>query len=157
MNEGDAQTRAAAAPDGQDLVSGLFLVAVGVAAFLIGRPYSVGSAIEMGPGYVPRLLCAGLVLVGLALAGRGIVRRGFAVAGWDLRSVLPILAAILAFGLAVERLGMVLAGIGVVVLAMLGERQPAWRQMPVIALALAGGCALLFGWALGLSLPILPR
>lgn len=141
----------------QDLPSGLFLLVAGVAALYLGRGYDLGSSVEMGPGYVPRLLALGLMAIGAILAARGLRARQFGAAGWDLRSVLPVAASILVFGLAIEGLGLVVAGIAAVVLAMLGERRPAWRQMPLIAVGLAGFCALLFGWALELSLPVWPR
>ena len=44
-----------------------------------------------------------------------------------------------------------------VVVAATADRAARWREVPVIAPGLALFCALLFGYALGLSIPVLPR
>ena len=39
----------------QDFVSGLMFAGWGIAGLWIARDYPMGSALRMGPGYVPRL------------------------------------------------------------------------------------------------------
>src|SRR5438105_1462490 len=55
----------------QDFESGMMFVGWGVAGLWIGRDYPMGSALRRGPGYLPRLLCWGLVILGLAIAIKG--------------------------------------------------------------------------------------
>ena len=56
-----------------DLAFGLFLVAVGTAALARPRDLTVGSAGNMGPGYVPRGLALVIVLFGAGLAARALL------------------------------------------------------------------------------------
>src|SRR5882672_8386218 len=56
----------------KDFWGGLSLIAIGVAAMVIGRDYPFGSALRMGPGYFPNVLGALLTLFGLYLVVQGV-------------------------------------------------------------------------------------
>src|SRR5262244_82166 len=65
----------------RNLVAGLMFAAVGAAGLWIAGDYPRGTALRMGPGYMPVMLCWGLVLLGpagLALATLVIVLLGAA-------------------------------------------------------------------------------
>jgi hypothetical protein len=155
----DAQpSNQGAATDGAtDFAAGAIFAAVGVAALLIGRSHPMGSAVEMGPGYVPRLLAWGLVAFGVLLAGRGAGRGLRSGVAWRLRPILTLSAAILVYALAIERLGLVLTAAATVLVTVLAQPGIGWRYAIIAVLTLPAFVALLFGWALGLPFGLWPR
>lgn len=134
----------------------LFLV-VGAAALWLSRHYAIGTAVDMGPGYLPRLVAWGLVLLGAAGIARGVVVGGWRPPVVMLRPLAFLTIAILVFAQSIDRLGIVVTCIVTVVVAAAAERAARWREVPVIALGLAAFCALLFGYALNLAIPVWPR
>lgn len=138
------------------LLSGILFMAVGTFALYLGRGYPAGSAGDMGPGYLPRLAAIGLVLVGSACALRGWLSGERGLPGFPLRAGFWIGVAVVAFALLIERAGLFVTCLVAVFLASGAEMQRRWREVPVIALLLAGFCALLFGYALGLPMPVWP-
>ena len=51
----------------QDFWCGLFFVALGVLAMYLSRDYSMGNALNMGPGYFPTWLGGIMICLGLAI------------------------------------------------------------------------------------------
>ena len=81
----------------QDFVSGLMFAGWGVAGLWIGRGYPIGSALRMGPGYVPRLLCWALIALGAIIAIKGAMVVGEKIERWHWRPLLVVSIAVLAF------------------------------------------------------------
>ncbi|WP_332688880.1 tripartite tricarboxylate transporter TctB family protein [Bosea sp. (in: a-proteobacteria)] len=138
------------------LLSGILFMAIGTFALYLGRGYPVGSAGDMGPGYLPRLVAIGLVLVGLACALRGWLSGERGLPRFPLRAGFWIGGAVLAFALLIERAGLFVACLVAVLIAGGAEMQRRWRELPLVALVLAGFCALLFGYALRLPMQVWP-
>ncbi len=133
----------------QDLLAGLLFVAFGAAALWFGQNYAIGSATRMGPGYLPNVL--GWLLVGL---GSFITLRAFVIGGVPiprihLRPQIMIIAALLAFALTVERLGLLAAAAAVVVLGSLASREARPLEIIVIAALTAAAAVGLFIYLLG--------
>ncbi|MGX1788389.1 tripartite tricarboxylate transporter TctB family protein [Bosea sp. NPDC055332] len=139
-----------------DILAGLLFAALGIAALLIGRAYPVGSSLDMGPGYLPRVVAGALVLTGLVVMIRGMRLRAFRWPDFPLRAMGWIAAAILLFAGLVERTGLFLACLVCILVAALGDPQPRWREVPVVAVLFAGFCALLFGYLLKLPVRVWP-
>lgn len=140
----------------RDVAAGLMFAAWGAAGLIIGRDYPVGTALRMGPGYVPRLLCWGLVLTGLGLAVKGAYAGGEALTRWHLRPLVLVTLAILAFAALIVPAGLVLAALAVVVIGALAG--PEFRLAEVVALAvvLAAAAVALFVQALNLPFTVWP-
>ena len=66
-----------AAPDGyrDSILAGGVFVVVGVAFAVAATRYELGSALRMGPGYVPLVLGALLAGLGLVVIGQGVAAR----------------------------------------------------------------------------------
>lgn len=139
-----------------DILAGLLFAALGLAALLIGRAYPVGSSLDMGPGYLPRVVAGVLVLTGLVVMFRGVRLRAFRWPALPLRAMVWIAVAILLFAGLVERAGLFVACLISTLVAALGDPQPRWREVPVVAVLFAGFCALLFGYVLKLPLRVWP-
>lgn len=153
---GGGRPRSTFAASETDLVAGLFLILCAVLGWWFGQSLKVGTAFRMGPGYVPQLLSWVLGAFGVVLTVMGLVHRGPALGAWNLRSVLLILGAIVAFGLTVERLGLLISSALVVMLAGIAQPEPRLREAAILAICLAAFACLLFPILLQLPVRILP-
>jgi putative tricarboxylic transport membrane protein len=130
---------------------------VGLVGLWAGRSLEIGDAAEMGPGYVPRLLCLGLLALGLVIALSGMRRPGARPGGVAWRPLLVVTLAVLAFAATLERLGLVVAVIAAVVIASAATPGARHRETAIAAVVLAGALVLIFITGLGLPVPALPR
>jgi Tripartite tricarboxylate transporter TctB family len=140
----------------KDFWSGLIFIAVGIAALIIGRDYSLGTATRMGPGYFPALLGGLLTLFGAIIAARALVVSGQGIAAVSWRPLILVIAAMLAFAALLEPAGVVIATIALVIVGCLASHESGWRDMAfliVFLLALALG---LFIYGLGLPIKVWP-
>jgi hypothetical protein len=140
----------------RDLLAGLMFAAFGIAGLWIASEYPRGTALRMGPGYMPVMLCWGLVLLGGAIAIRGALKSGAKLNGWELRPFVLVLVAVLAFALLIEPAGLAIATLAIVFIGAAGGRE--FRPVEAIALALglAAGAVALFAYGLRLSIPLWP-
>jgi hypothetical protein len=140
-----------------DTVVGLGFAAFGALMLWLGAEYEMGTAVRMGPGYYPRLLswlCIGLSAI---LIVRGRWTTAELPPGTKLRSVVAILSAIFIFAVLIERFGLVLAALSLVVLATLAREAVNWRRAVLLASLLTLFSVGLFVWGLGLPFSIGPR
>ena len=115
-----------------DVLFGLALIAAGAGGIALAADLPFGNAVRMGPGYVPTLLGWLTIAFGVANMLRGAMVGGPALAAWSLRPLLAVSAAIGLF-MAVDRIGLVAAVVGVTLVACLGERETRWAQAIVLA------------------------
>jgi hypothetical protein len=141
----------------RDFWSGLIFGAAGVAAVVLGRESSLGTATKMGPGYFPTVLGALLALIGLALVVRAFLVRGQRITGFAGRPLVLVLGATVLFGLTLRGAGLVPALIALVLVSAAASRLVIWRAAVVLAVGLAGFSALVFTKLLGLPIPLLGR
>lgn len=140
---------------GNDTLFGLFLCGVGALGLHLISDLRLGTAMRMGPGYVPMLMAWACVGFGALLIGRGILRPGARPEGWAVRPLATILASVGAF-MAVPVIGLIAAVMLVTLVASLGDSQTRWLQAVALAAGLAVFCALVFVRGLGLSFPLWP-
>lgn len=141
----------------KDLVSGLFFAVSGAVGLWLSRDYTVGTAMEMDAGYLPRALCWLLVALGLLIAGQSFARKGSSFGTWPWRPFIAVLAAIVVFGLAVERLGLAATAVLVTIIGSHAEKEVRHAEVAVVALALATSAGVLFIGLLDLPIPLWPR
>jgi hypothetical protein len=144
----------------KNVLAGLMFIAVARLGLWLSRNYPVGTALRMSTGYVPRLLCWLLMGLGFIIFVQGLMatddapREGGSLN--RLRPVVVVTASLVAFGLTLERIGLVLAIFLLVAIASLAAR----GLKPWEALAAAAGL-IVMSWAifivgLGLPIPIWP-
>lgn len=143
--------------DWRDLILGLFLVAVAAGALWLTRTLPVGSAADMGPGYMPRVVSLALLGFGLFFLVRGARHAGVAIEPVQARPLLAILLAVGLFALTAERLGLAVASVLTVLLAGLATREARPLESIGFAILLSGLAALLFVKVLALPVPLWPR
>lgn len=131
---------------------GAVCVTLGGAALIAGSlTYPVGTLTRMGPGYFPMITGCILAMIGLGLVAesRGAHTEGVKI---RLRPVLAVFAALLWWGLTIERLGLVPSTVGLVILSSLAQRQPSLRMIAVTSAFLIAFAVGVFIYAL--SIPI---
>jgi putative tricarboxylic transport membrane protein len=145
----------------KDVLAGLLFVAVALIGLYVSRDYPIGTAVRMGTGYVPRLLC--WLLLGL---GAWVLVQGFfetqseraaslsATAAW--RPLVFVTASLVIFGLSIERLGLVLSILLLIIVGATGAR--GLRPFETVAAAVV---LILLSWGifivgLGLAIPVWP-
>ena len=75
--------------DPKDFWSGVIFVIFGLAAVIIGRDYSMGTAGRMGPAYFPTILGGLLVLIGSIGVVRSMFKSGGAIGRFEFQPALP--------------------------------------------------------------------
>jgi hypothetical protein len=94
--------------DWPDVLFGLFLLLVATGTLVATRKLSIGSAANMGPGYMPRVIAVAVIGFGLFFMIRAVWRslkgfEGLTIERVQLRPLLGIVIAGAVFVLVVER------------------------------------------------------
>ena len=138
----------------KDFAAGAIFTAAGLAAVLLGRQYSMGTATRMGPAYFPTVLGLVMVLIGLVVLIRSFLQRGEPIQGLAVRPMLLIVGATVLFGALLRGGGLLIALVALVVMSAWASRQFRWPVALALAVGLAAFSALVFVTALGLPLPL---
>lgn len=141
----------------QDLAAGVLLVVVGSLGWTLIRHLPMGTALRMGPAYVPTVVSWMITGIGFILIARSLVVRGPRLETGPPRPLAVVLGSFGLFGLLIEGAGLVVASLALVLLAGVAAGERRWREAVVIAAALAGLAVLLFHVLLRLPMPIWPR
>ncbi len=128
----------------------------GAAALYFGRSYSIGTANEMGPGYFPTVLGWLLIGIGAIIAVTGLVKSGARLDPTPARAMLFIGGAFLFFAIFVETWGLLITAPICMLIAAFGGLEFRAREQVVVAVFFSIAAAVLFVWALKLSIPLLP-
>jgi len=143
----------------RDFWSGLMFLVIGAAFAWGSMEYSFGTSARPGPGYFPfglgilLALLGGLVLFkALTLESEG----GDPIGAIAWRPLLIIVLAILVFGLALPRLGLICTLPLTVLLSSLAGREFHWRDVLISSVLLTAGSWALFILGLKLTIPVWP-
>jgi putative tricarboxylic transport membrane protein len=146
----------------KNVPAGALFVTIAILGLWISRDYPIGTALRMGTGYVPRLLCWILLGLGLLILVQGLresrlVRRPETEAGWGWRAVIFVTASLVIFGLAIERLGLVIS-----IFLLTGVGALASRTLRPVETLVAALVLIVLSWAifivgLGLTIPVWPE
>jgi hypothetical protein len=137
------------------VLTGIFLILVALLAFYLSSRLSSFTEVGLGPGFVPRMFACIQLGLGALLIGSGFLSVGEAHEGWHFRPLM-VLAAITFFCVTIERMGLVVALTGLVLIACAANRGTKFYEALALAFGSAVFSALLFVKALGLSIPIWP-
>jgi hypothetical protein len=141
----------------KDFWSGVLFIAVGLFAVIYaGASYNLGTASRMGPGYFPRILGLLLIVLGGILTLRSFRIAGPKVPRWHWRPTLVVLGSVVLFGLLVEKLGLALSTVMLIVLASAASHEFRPRESFVVGVFLATLAVGVFVIGLKLQLPIWP-
>jgi len=149
---------------------GVIFAAIGVMFALIARGlsfgdtvllagYTMGTPARMGPGFFPFWL--GMILVGLGalISVAAITTRGGAegkLERFHWKELFFVLGSVVLFGVLLKALGMLLAGIVLIVGAGFGSHSFSFRKSIILAVILVIFSALVFVIGLKLPIPLCP-
>jgi putative Mn2+ efflux pump MntP len=146
----------------KDVLSGLLFAGVALFGLWLSRDYPIGTALRMGTGYVPRLLCWILLGLGVIVLVQGLRQAQDArslssddISAW--RPVVFVAASLVIFGLSIEHLGLVISIlllIGVGAVAARGLKPVETFVAALVLIALSWGIFIL---GLGLTIPVWPE
>lgn len=140
--------------DRPDLLTALIFLGLGMLGLAMSRELEAGTLAQIGPGFLPRVVCVLLILVGLAVGLPALRRPAILLESVKTRPLVVILVAIIGFGLAVTHLGFVLAALWLVVVGSLADPGGKWWQTLALAVGLAAFGAVVFVYGLGVQVPL---
>jgi hypothetical protein len=121
--------------------------------------YSMGTPARMGPGFFPFYLGAILFVLGVLIAVggfRGVKGEDTHVEKFHWGPILYVLGAVVMFGLLLKPIGMLLAGLLLVIVASLGSHEFKLKPVVILGLVLTIFCAFVFVGGLKLPIPLCP-
>jgi hypothetical protein len=146
----------------KNVLAGALFVTVAILGLWISRDYPIGTALRMGTGYVPRLLCWALLGLGVLILVQGLRESRVAPriegeAGWGWRALMFVTASLVIFGLAIETLGLVIS-----IFLLTGVGAVAARSLRPVETLVAALVLIVLSWAifivgLGLTIPVWPE
>lgn len=143
-------------------VIGLMFLAIarGVPGLALMPGYSMGTPARMGPGFFPFYLGALLFILGVVIAIGGIRGEPNAesrVEKFHWRPILYVLGSVVMFGILLKPLGMLIAGLLLVVVASMGSHDFRPKAVAILGIVLTIFCAFVFVGGLKLPIPLCPN
>ena len=148
----------------KNVLAGLMFMAIAILGLWLSRDYPIGTALRMGTGYVPRLLCWILLALGGLILVQGLrearivqrARRRKRPVGAGARfSASPL--SLVAFGLAIEPLGLVISILLLCGIGALASRSLRPLETLIAALVLVALSWGIFIAGLGLTIRVWPE
>jgi hypothetical protein len=140
----------------RDFYAGLLFMAFGVAALVMAQSYALGTAARMGPGYFPRLLGVLLIALGALQSLIGLRSKSAVRLEWHWRPLAVLLVSVSLFILIAPRLGLVAAGLALVLVSSAASQEFRWREALVASAVQGVAAAAVFITGLGVPLPVWP-
>jgi putative tricarboxylic transport membrane protein len=135
------------------------LIARGVAFLPFMQGYTMGTPARMGPAFFPFWLGLLLFALGVLIAFNGVREKGGKGSEFPRFHWKPnfwVLGAVVFFGLVMKPIGMLLAGVLLIVLASIGSAEFQFRRSLILGVILSVFCALVFVAGLKLPIPLCP-
>jgi len=143
----------------RDFWSGLMFLLVGIAFAWGSTEYSFGSSARPGPGYFPFGLGVLLALLGALVLFKALTIEsagGDPIGSIAWKPLLLIVGAILMFGLALPKLGLVLTLPLLIFVSALAGDEFHWKDALLNSVILTIGSWVVFIWGLKLVIPVWP-
>ena len=131
----------------RDVTAGVPIILFGALGLWLARAYPFGVLTDMGPGFLPTIVSLALVGTGIAISlGH---REGGSGGRLAWRASLFVFAAMIAFGLAIERLGLVVATFGTTVICAYATPEVRWKEAIPLGVFFSVFAVLVFVYGLG--------
>lgn len=138
----------------QDVVAGLFLLAVAGVALWFSAGLSPGTLRAMGPGMLPRAIAVLIAIAGVAMIVGALLVPGSRLEAWSLRGPVFVLGAIVVFAMTIRTLGLVVAGPLAVFIGAFASPDARLKETAIFAVLLTAVCIFLFKYLLRLPIPV---
>jgi putative tricarboxylic transport membrane protein len=141
----------------QDFVGGLAMVAIALFALWASSDLQGMHGFSFGAGTAPRMFAVLLLGLGIAVTVVGLVADGEHITTYAWRGPLFVSLSIVSFALAIRPLGLIISAFASFMIAALGTPETRWKETIIVGICLTVFCSLLFPYALGLPLQMLPK
>jgi hypothetical protein len=144
----------------QDFWCGLFFIALGALAMYLSRKYTMGTALDMGPGYFPTwlggiLIGFGVIIGGLSFRLEGDESQRLALRDWAFRPWLVLPATLAAYALMMDAgIGFVPALLVLIFGCSLAHKDMRWRETILLSVCVTGGAVAIFSYGIGMPYPL---
>ena len=143
----------------RDLAFGALMVLLALFALWELRGYEMGTASQMSSGYMPWLISVSLLSVGSIVAVKSL--RGSDADDTEphrwFRPLIGVSAAVVMFMLILDRLGLIIASIVLVLVSGTASSETRPVGLVLWAVVLAIGAAAVFVYLVGLPIPLWPK
>ena len=139
----------------KDFLSGLMFIAFGMVALYFGRDLAVGTAVRMGPGYIPRALSYILLGLGGIICVFALVSGSEPVEVPKWKPITLVTIGIVAFAALFERFGMLPALVALVGISSFANEE--FKVLEVIGnmVVLTVLCVIVFKLGLGMNISVI--
>jgi Tripartite tricarboxylate transporter TctB family len=137
-----------------DLLAAAIVGTVGATGLVLGRKLNWGSASALGPGYLPLGLSCILIGIAAVLVVRAFLNGEVNIAHFSVWPAAIITLATVAFGLMVERVGLVVTVFIVAMMSSFAGDRVSLSQRVLVPAVLAASCLLVFVYLLGQPIPV---
>ena len=127
----------------------------GVLALVMGSNLAVGTAIRMGPGYVPRMLSYILIALGIAIIVRAVIAPGEPIERFRWKPTTMITIGVVVFALLFETAGLAPALVALIFLSALGGQEFKLIETILACITLTILCIVIFKLGLGMNISII--
>ena len=138
----------------EDFSSGLMFIGFGTLTVVVSRNYSMGSAMNMGPGYFPTVLGFLLIVLGAVITAMSFRREGEGIEPFAWRPMILLSAAFIFFGWGVDRIGFIPSLFVLIVVCAAAGKEFRWGEVLAMSAVLILGSWALFIWLLKVPLPL---
>ncbi|MEO5694322.1 MAG: tripartite tricarboxylate transporter TctB family protein [Usitatibacter sp.] len=135
------------------------VIAKGIPGIEFLPGYAMGTPARMGPAFFPFWLGLMLLALGLIIAINGVREKGgpdSAFPQFHWRPILLVLGAVVMFGLILKPVGMLIAGLLLVIVASVGSKEFNLKKSIILGSILVVFCAFVFVGGLKLPIPLCP-
>jgi hypothetical protein len=141
----------------KDFWAGLMFLGVGLFfAIWAVTNYQMGSAVRMGPAYFPAVLGGLMAFLGVMILAGSFALQGPKMPTFNLRPLVMIVIANVAYGYLMKPLGLVGATAVLVFIAALGGHEFKWKEVTILYVVLIVFSVLVFVKGLTLPFPLWP-
>ncbi|MES5099993.1 tripartite tricarboxylate transporter TctB family protein [Agrobacterium sp. BA1120] len=142
--------------DYPDILAGGVMIFLGALGLWAGRDLTYGTPAMMGPGFLPKSLCAIIALIGAVVLIKALSKPHEALDAINPKPLIILVVAIAGFAFAAESFGFVVATIWLLVVGSLADPESRWKEILISTAVLTSLGALLFVYGLGVQMPIWP-
>ena len=141
----------------QDFVGGVALIAIALFALWASSDLQGMRGFSFGAGTAPRMFAFLLLGLGIAVMIVGLVYEGVHLATYAWRGPLFVSLAIVSFAVMIRPMGLIVSAFAAFLISALGTHETKWKETIIVGICLTTFCSLLFPYALGLPLQMLPK
>lgn len=136
----------------KDFLTGVLFISAGLFFAFFSGGLKIGTPAAMGPRFLPLVISALIIVIGLVQLVRGLVATG-GVVDFKVKEPLVIFSSLIAFGYGLEKIGGILSILIVMLASAILHKKFTWKNF-IISYVVLVILTLIFKYGLGSSIPL---